>query len=584
MTPASLINTGKTLVIPIYQRLFVWREAQIMNLLKDLCDSCQKDKNKDYHLGVITVHEDAKQQWEIVDGQQRLTFLTLLGCELLRTSKITNGKWADCWDQFLWCDTTKDQLRLFFNGRKDERDDFQQFLKSEECKDAQFGKTAFKRFSECFRNFVESLSSDMLESFSTYCFCHAAFLVNELPLGYSPEDLNLHFEKMNSTGRQLSPLEVVKGKWFAPLAARWNQCMNFDDELLVGNTGEAETGETAVLNLSDILAENVEFERVRKSRKSSEEDKPIKSRLVMKPEILALHALCCIYRKKGMTVPAIQRSKLISTFQTAFGGKDGFTRKEYLTELESYRKWVDANIIYLQETELGVTYAFRNKTMGQTGRELTQMKQFQTMLHVSSGETQEWVLKAYLESNRESLSYDTLRKMEKGWHKEDSLDPKCLRYGTVSRYWFWKLDYLLWELHQQDKNNALFDGLNDTEHNAINEYQFRDNRSIEHLYPQAKGDVTSAWGSRDNPEAAMHQFGNLAMMSVEGNSSQKDDPIRIKFARVQEWLKSGRLESIKMLLMFHLADTTADGWTIGKAQIHENDMISILQNDAKRLN
>ena len=580
MTSASLLDTGKTLVIPIYQRLFVWREEQITNLLNDLCNSCQKDNNKDYHLGVITVHEDEKQQWEVVDGQQRLTFLTLLGCELIRASKIINANWADCWGRFLWRDASKNQLRLIFSGRKDERDDLQQFLKSEECKDARFEKPAFVRFSECFRKFVRGLSSDMLAPFSTYCFTHAAFLVNELPLGYGSEDLNLHFEKMNSTGRQLSPLEVVKGKWFAPLAARWNRCMNFDEEFTVWNKDEAETCEKAVLNLTDILSENAEYERVLKSEKSAGEDRPIKSRLVMKPEILALHALCCLYRRKELKEPIIQRQKLIGTFQSAVNGNVGFTSEDYLAELESYRKWVDANIIYLQETELGLTYEFRNKTMERSGHELTRMKQFQTMLHVSSGEAQEWVLKSYFESNREPLSYDALRKMEIGWHNEDSLDPKCLRYGTISRYWFWKLDYLLWELHQRDKKNALFAGLDEREHNAINEYQFRDNRSIEHLHPQAQGDATSAWGNRDDPAAAMHRFGNLAMMSVEGNSSQQDDPVQVKFGRVKAWLDHGRLESIKMLIMFHLADRTADGWTVDTAEKHEEKMISILQEDS----
>ena len=82
----------------------------------------------------------------------------------------------------------------------------------------------------------------------------------------------------------------------------------------------------------------------------------------------------------------------------------------------------------------------------------------------------------------------------------------------------------------------------------------------------------------------MHQFGNLAMMSVEGNSSQQDDPIQVKFGRVKSWLERGRLESIKMLLMFHLSDKMEDAWTwtVEKARIHERDMVSILHNDAKR--
>lgn len=574
MTPESLCNTGKTLVIPIYQRLFVWREKQIMDLLQNLFDSCQRDKDKHYHLGAITVHEDEKQQWEIVDGQQRLTFLTLLGCELIRKSKNNNANWSDGWDKFLWQDDTKQQLRLFFNGRKDDRDDILQFLTTEDGKDANFAKPAFGCFSEFFRTFAERLDDKALASFSKYCFNHAAFLVDELPREYRAEELNLHFEKMNSTGRQLSPLEVVKGKWFAPLAARWNRCMNFDVAFTVGEEGEDKTVENASLSLKDILVENAELNN---PGNVDSEDKPVKSRLVMRPEILALHALCCLYRTKGLIAPPIQRQRLIDTFQAAF--RAGLKPMDCLAELENYRAWVDKHIVYLQDTEGDLDYAFRaSAEVDSTDR---RMKQFQTMLHVSSGEAQEWVLKAYLESNRGALSYDALRRMENSWHKAISIDTSSLKYKQISRYWFWKLDYLLWELHEENTINTLFSDLDKSEHDAITSYCFRENISIEHLHPQA--DENEEWGFRNNLEAAMHRFGNLAMMSEEGNSSQRDDPIQVKFGRVKEWLKNGRLESIKMLLMFHLADKTIDGWTVKKADVHEQAMISILQNDAKRL-
>ncbi len=62
-----------------------------------------------------------------------------------------------------------------------------------------------------------------------------------------------------------------------------------------------------------------------------------------------------------------------------------------------------------------------------------------------------------------------------------------------------------------------------------------------------------------------------------------------KFARVRVWVERGRLESIKMLLMFHLADkmadgwtVKADGWTVEKALTHETAMISLLQEDLKK--
>ena len=72
------------------------------------------------------------------------------------------------------------------------------------------------------------------------------------------------------------------------------------------------------------------------------------------------------------------------------------------------------------------------------------------------------------------------------------------------------------------------------------------------------------------------------MMSIEGNSSQQDDPIQVKFGRVKAWLESGRLESIKMLLMFYCADTKAEGWTPLVAEDHEKEMLSLLKEDIKR--
>ena len=576
MSPSALSNNGKTLVIPIYQRLFVWGEEQIGNLLTDLYDAWQKDNYKDYHIGVITIHEDEKQRWEVVDGQQRLTFLTLLGCELIRACKRSNEKWANCWDKFIWKDDAGKEMRLFFNGRENDRNDILNVVNG---KNAAFTNPAFYRFTECFCHFLESkrLCDEPLDRYSRYCFERAAFLVNELPAGYGPQELNLHFEKMNSTGRQLSPLEVVKGKWFAPLAMRWNKCMNFDNEFVqdqADGTGDVRREE---LTLQDVLDENEKYKGVFEVGNQAEDDTLPTSRLVMRSEILALHALYSLCKRNDMPSPPIQRHRLIESFQAVFCGMNELSPKDYIEELENYREWMDKNIVFLQDTEGDLDYAFR--TVAEVDTTDMRMKQFQTMLHVSSGEAQEWVLKAYLESNRGILSYDDLRKMDNSWHQKGSLDPKCLTYGRIPRYWFWKLDFLLWELHEKDNLNTLFSALDKREHEAISGYCFRDNISIEHLHPQSHGNAE--WGFRDDSNAAMHRFGNLAMMSVEGNSSQQDDSVHVKFGRVKAWLESGRLESIKMLLMFHLADGTAAGWTVDKARTHERDMISILEEDSQ---
>ncbi|MBQ4480488.1 MAG: DUF1524 domain-containing protein [Victivallales bacterium] len=314
----------------------------------------------------------------------------------------------------------------------------------------------------------------------------------------------------------------------------------------------------------------------------AEDKTPPKNRLVMRPEILALHALCCLCRIQKVSEPLIQRHRLIELFQTNLGANK-FKPEDYIVELEKYREWLDKHIVYLQDSEGDLDYAFRDNTG--TDDEINRMKQFQTMLHVSSGEAQEWVLKAYFASNRGALSYDALRKMENSWHKKDfsergTLDSNNLCYGKIFRYWFWKLDFLLWELHQREENNDLFADLNEREREAISGYRFRDNISIEHLHPQSKED--EIWGDRDDPEANLHKFGNLAMMSQSANSAQSDDGIGTKFGRVKDWLNTGRLESIKMLLMYHLAERDKEGWTVDKADKHEKSMIDILESDFKQ--
>ena len=85
------------------------------------------------------------------------------------------------------------------------------------------------------------------------------------------------------------------------------------------------------------------------------------------------------------------------------------TAESFIEELKKYRDWIDENIIYLRGEELendigdsnslGLRYAFRKEqdTKELDTEEKKKMLQLQSMLYVSSGESQEWILKAYEE-------------------------------------------------------------------------------------------------------------------------------------------------------------------------------------------
>ena len=64
-------------IIPLYQRNFAWGEEQISRLLQDICESmCSGDKH--FYMGSLVVLDRGNGEFEVIDGQQRLTMLSIL--------------------------------------------------------------------------------------------------------------------------------------------------------------------------------------------------------------------------------------------------------------------------------------------------------------------------------------------------------------------------------------------------------------------------------------------------------------------------------------------------------------------------
>ena len=74
-------------VIPIYQRNYEWGEPQITQLIQDIVDYIVKSKSNNseskprYYIGSLIAYErklEGSVIYETIDGQQRLTTLTIL--------------------------------------------------------------------------------------------------------------------------------------------------------------------------------------------------------------------------------------------------------------------------------------------------------------------------------------------------------------------------------------------------------------------------------------------------------------------------------------------------------------------------
>ncbi|MEU7863854.1 DUF262 domain-containing HNH endonuclease family protein [Nonomuraea sp. NPDC049141] len=81
---AKLFSQDFFFRVPAYQRPFLWDADNFSDLVDDLASA---DRDEPYFLGTLVLHQYAKNQYDIVDGQQRLTALCiLLAC--LRDSSV----------------------------------------------------------------------------------------------------------------------------------------------------------------------------------------------------------------------------------------------------------------------------------------------------------------------------------------------------------------------------------------------------------------------------------------------------------------------------------------------------------------
>ena len=75
--------------IPIYQRAYAWTEKEINTLIDDIYDYYRRNDTCNYYIGSLVVHSSSEEVLSIIDGQQRLTTLSLLICYLKNESNYS---------------------------------------------------------------------------------------------------------------------------------------------------------------------------------------------------------------------------------------------------------------------------------------------------------------------------------------------------------------------------------------------------------------------------------------------------------------------------------------------------------------
>ena len=204
-----LAGGGKTLfsevgvryVIPRYQRAYAWEEKEIEQLIDDICDD--NDPKRDYYIGSLIVARrkaDDGVEYEVIDGQQRLTTIYLLLQCLLDEGYFSRGE-VSVGEALSFDCRSKSNCTLAYI-----RSDAQKSEGKEELLDQSILLAVDiikKKLAREFGDRVEDQKKfvDRLK--------HVVLYRIEVP---EHTDLNRYFEIMNTRGEQLEQHDILKAR------------------------------------------------------------------------------------------------------------------------------------------------------------------------------------------------------------------------------------------------------------------------------------------------------------------------------------------------------------------------------------
>lgn len=209
----SFLTKNRTqFVIPVYQRNYDWTNAQCKQLLEDIIEVGNKTQNDNHFVGsIVFIHEGVYTTAEvnplvIIDGQQRLTTITLLYLALYKFAN-SNGMEEKAVEinetilinRFVTEDSSKLKLKQTDTNAKAFK-----FLMS----DNQPGDySEYSRLIENYNYFANQIHQDNFKIISDGL---NRLLFVEISLERGKDDPQRIFESLNSTGLELSQADLIR--------------------------------------------------------------------------------------------------------------------------------------------------------------------------------------------------------------------------------------------------------------------------------------------------------------------------------------------------------------------------------------
>ena len=208
----EILNGNKQFLIPVYQRFYSWDIDQCKRLWNDIVEMQRKGKVGHFVGSIVNIAEQAMptgvQKYMIIDGQQRMTTLTLL-LLALRDYAIKNPN-----------DTTINARRIdnmLLKNEYESGDERYKLLLTETDRDILISLVEEKPIAEGTRSrlienynfFVNNLAYKEIQPAEVYESIGKLQIVN-ITLDRAVDDAQAIFESLNSTGKELSESDLIR--------------------------------------------------------------------------------------------------------------------------------------------------------------------------------------------------------------------------------------------------------------------------------------------------------------------------------------------------------------------------------------
>ena len=592
-----------TYAIPLYQRNFAWTYDEIEQLLNDVADAFQEDRDN-YYIGTLVVNKE-NDIFKIIDGQQRTTALNLIALALKHEFGFDRLK----------------AINLTFPARKKSNKNIQDLFAKKKILEGDENELTrgYRHAKDALKKVLEERQLAP-QSFVYYLFENVIIFRSILP---EDLDLNLYFERFNSRGEQLEAHEILKAQMMSKFgedqemtqkfARIWDACAEFDKPVIKTfqirsrpkNTDE-EGEKIFGKEFTNFKLESV-FEKIRVKKIEQRslldaitQTKYERSSLVNNGADISNYTtvidfptflLQVFFIMEGNDETTFDDKKLLKIFEIERRDREWvqqfgqllLTMKHIFdtlivknVQLENKTEWQIKRGQYETYQRNEIRINFQKNTFDNLNKNIILLQSMFAVTFTANRDSR-WLyeilqflfnhIEELNQTEFASLFKNLLEKMAVRYAKERLFteDKTIKKYGTIPVYAFNFVDYVLWKNREELKK----------EYKDINfdHFKFAYRRSIEHWYPQ---NPNGHDGESQLPAEFLHSFGNLCIITDSQNSRFGNS---YPEAKLEQWEREGifHRQSLKLQMMAKITSKN-NRWDIGEIQSMEKEVERYVQN------